>query len=113
MSPTSATIWKQRMRAFSSSFPRRRWRSLRSGRSETSSQLTPGSLVTEMFLFGVTEDPKALGIGDGDVIRGVRGKAGAEPGVGQLILHVHCDPDFENCSRITAATPESTEVNVE
>jgi hypothetical protein len=67
----------------------------RSGRSETSSQLTPGSLVTEMFLFGITDDPKALGIGDGDVIRGVKGKAGTGPGVGELILKVHCDPDFD------------------
>lgn len=67
----------------------------RSGPSETSNQLTPGSLVTEMFLFGITEDPKALGIGDGDAIRGVKGKAGSDPGVGELILKVHCDPDFD------------------
>lgn len=68
----------------------------RSGRSETSSQLTPGSLVTEMFLFGITDDAKALGIGDGDAIRGVKGKAtGTSPGVGELSLKVHCDPDFD------------------
>jgi hypothetical protein len=67
----------------------------RSGPSETSRQLTPGSLVTEMFLFGITDDPKALGIGDGDVIRGVKGKAGEDPGVGELTLKVHCDLDFD------------------
>ena len=68
----------------------------RSGRPETSSQLTPGSLVTEMFLFGITEDPKALGIGDGDAIRSVKGKStGIGPGVGELSLKVHCDPDFD------------------
>ena len=85
----------------------------RSGRLETSSQLTPGSLVTSMFLFGITEDPKALGIGDGDAIRGVRGKAGNQLGVGQLTLHVHCDPDFEKLFPDNRGNPrESTEVNV-
>ena len=85
----------------------------RSGRLETSSQLTPGSLVTSMFLFGITEDPKALGIGDGDAIRGVRGKAGDQLGVGQLTLHVHCDPDFEELFPDNRGNRrESTEVNV-
>jgi hypothetical protein len=85
----------------------------RSGPLETSSQLTPGSLVTSMFLFGITDDPKALGIGDGDAIRGVRGKAGNQLGVGQLTLHVHGDPDFEKLfpeNRGNRRT--STEVNV-
>jgi hypothetical protein len=85
----------------------------RSGRLETSSQLTPGSLVTSMFLFGITDDPKALGIGDGDAIRGVRGKAGDGIGVGQLTLHVHGDPDFEKLFPDNRSNPrESTEVNV-
>ena len=67
----------------------------RAGPSETSRQLTPGSLVTEMFLYGITDDPKALGIGDTDAIMGVKGKAGERAGVGELTLKVHCDLDFD------------------
>jgi hypothetical protein len=68
--------------------------------------LSPTSATT----FGITDDPKALGIGDGDAIRDVKGKAGAGPGVGELSLKVHCDPDFDELfpdnrqSKLTSAT---------
>ena len=67
----------------------------RSGGDEASAQLTPGALVTSMFLFPVTPDGQSLGIGDGDAINGLKGKAGSGTGVGTLSVHVHADPDVD------------------
>lgn len=65
----------------------------RSGGLATSPVLAPGTLVSGMFLFGATPDGIALGVGDGDAIRGLKGQAGTGLGVATLKAHFHGDPD--------------------
>lgn len=63
--------------------------------ADTSRQLTPGDLVNDMFLFPITPDGIALGIGDGDTIFGLKAQAGSKAGVGELTLDVHAELDYE------------------
>ena len=61
----------------------------------TDPTLTPGDIVSTYFLFPITPDGQSLGIGDGDAINGLKGRAGASTGVGTLTVHVHVNPDVD------------------
>ncbi|HEY5788501.1 MAG TPA: hypothetical protein VIT65_27390 [Microlunatus sp.] len=66
----------------------------RSGGLVTSPLLVPGALVSSMFVFGITPDGIALGVNDGDAIRGLKGQAGAGLGSATLKAHFHGDPSL-------------------
>jgi len=67
----------------------------RAGSNDSFAQLTPGALVSSMFLFPVSLDGQTLSVGESDSLNGLKGKAGSAPGVGTMSMHVHVDPDVD------------------
>lgn len=66
----------------------------RNGPSSSSDTLTPGTQVTEMFLFPVG-DKSQLAAGETDTISGLKGKSGVAAGNTQITLECRADPDLD------------------